>query len=125
MKTRLFKKADMVIIAAVLLAGVAALLFITLSQSGGRVAVIEYRGETVKTIDLENVKEEYTVVVKGDLEVVIEVSPRGIRFASSPCPDKRCVGFGVLSKKGQVAVCLPAGVSVRITGEGEYDGVTG
>ncbi|MBQ6043089.1 MAG: NusG domain II-containing protein [Clostridia bacterium] len=125
MKTRLFKKADLFIALAVLLIGAAALIFISLSQGGGRTAVVEYRGETVRVIDLDGVKEGYTFTVSGDLEVVIEVSPQGIRFLSSPCPDKRCVEFGLLSKKGQVAVCMPAGISVRITGEGEYDGVTG
>ncbi|MBQ6183476.1 MAG: NusG domain II-containing protein [Clostridia bacterium] len=125
MKTRLFKKADLFIALAVLLIGAAALIFISLSQGGGRTAVVEYRGETVRVIDLDGVKEGYTFTVSGDLEVVIEVSPQGIRFLSSPCPDKRCVEFGLLNKKGQVAVCMPAGVSVRITGEGEYDGVTG
>lgn len=125
MKTRLFKKADLFIALAVLITGIAALLLISLSQGGGRTAVVEYRGETVRVIDLDGVKEGYTFTVSGDLEVVIEVSPQGIRFLSSPCPDKRCVEFGLLNKKGQVAVCMPAGVSVRITGEGEYDGVTG
>ena len=125
MKTRLFKKADLFIALAVLLIGAAALIFISLSQGGGRTAVVEYRGETVRVIDLDGVTEGYTFTVSGDLEVVIEVSPQGIRFLSSPCPDKRCVEFGLLNKKGQVAVCMPAGVSVRITGEGEYDGVTG
>lgn len=125
MKTKLFKKADLFIALAVLITGIAALIFISLSQGGGRTAVVEYRGETVRVIDLDGVKEGYTFTVSGDLEVVIEVSPQGIRFLSSPCPDKRCVEFGLLSKKGQVAVCMPAGISVRITGEGEYDGVTG
>ena len=111
MKTRLFKKADLFIALAVLLIGAAALIFISLSQGGGRTAVVEYRGETVRVIDLDGVKEGYTFTVSGDLEVVIEVSPQGIRFLSSPCPDKRCVEFGLLNKKGQVAVCMPAGVS--------------
>ncbi len=125
MKTRMFKKADLFIAFAVLFAALCALLAISLAGGNGRTAVIEYRGETVKVIDLDSVAAPYTFTVEGDLEVVMEVSPQGIRFAYSPCPDKLCERFGTLGKKGQVAVCMPAGISVRITGEGEYDGVTG
>lgn len=127
MKTGLIKKADIIILAVCLLAGAALMLAFSLSGGESRQAVIEYRGKTVKVIDLDSVTEEYVFTVEGDLKVEICVSPQGIRFLSSPCPDKLCVRFGALNKKGQVAVCMPAGVSIRIRGaeDGGYDGVTG
>ena len=125
MKTALIKKTDLIIIVCCLLAGAALICVFAFSGGKSREAVVEYRGDTVCVIDLDKVTEEYTFTVKGDLEVGIGVSPEGIRFVSSECPGKLCVHSGVMNKKGRVAVCLPAGVSVRIRGSEEYDGVTG
>ena len=125
MKIGLFKKADLIIIAFCIIAGIAAFIFFSSSGGEGRQAVIEYRGETVRVIDLDSVAEEYTFTVRGDLDVEITVSPEGVRFSASACPDKLCVAFGTLSKRGQIAVCMPAGVSVRVRGGEGCDGVTG
>ena len=125
MKTALIKKTDLIIIFCCLLAGAALLCVFAFSGGKSREAVVEYRGETVCVIDLDKVAGEYTFTVNGDLEVVIGVSPEGIRFVESGCPGKLCVRSGAINRKGQVSVCLPAGVSVRIRGSEGYDGVTG
>lgn len=125
MKTALIKKTDLIIIFCCLLAGAALICVFAFSGGKSREAVVEYRGETVCVIDLDKVAGEYTFTVNGDLEVVIGVSPEGIRFVSSECPGKLCVRSGAINRKGQVSVCLPAGVSVRIRGSEGYDGVTG
>ena len=63
---------------------------------------------------------------KDGIELTLEVTDGRIRFRQSGCPDKICVHSGWLSKKGQTAACLPAGVSVRIEGGGgELDAVAG
>ena len=38
----------------------------------------------------------------------------GIRFVESPCPDHTCESFGVLTKQGDWAACLPARASVTV-----------
>jgi len=124
-KTKLIKKAD--IIASVIIIAVSLTAFFFLRGGEGRVAVVEYNGKTVKTIDLSEVKQEYTFTVNGDLTVEITVSPDGIRFTDSECRDKLCMKFGLLSQRGDMAACVPAKVSIRITGgtNETVDGVTG
>lgn len=44
----------------------------------------------------------------------IRVHDGRVRFVDSPCPNKLCVHTGWLSQGGEVAVCLPNRVSVKI-----------
>ena len=50
---------------------------------------------------------------------VIEISGKTVRFASSDCPDQVCVRTGTLTRAGQIAVCLPNRVVVRLVGAGQ------
>jgi len=39
-----------------------------------------------------------------------------IAFTESDCPDKLCVRSGYISRIGQIAVCVPNRVSIRVVG---------
>lgn len=102
-----------------------ALIVFVLSRAlapAGRTAVIEQDGKTVAEVSLAAVQETQTFSVRG---AVIEVTAEGARFADSDCPDRICVETGLLRRAGESAVCLPNRVSVRITGSGGADAVTG
>lgn len=47
-------------------------------------------------------------------ESLIRVQDGQVRFVASPCTTQQCVHQGWLSQGGEVAVCLPNRVSVRI-----------
>ena len=85
-------------------------------------AVIEQDGKTLHRIAFASLSETETLSV-GD--TVIEVGPEGARFVTSPCPDQVCVRAGLCSRAGDTAVCLPQRVSIRITGDGGADALTG
>ena len=124
MKSRLIKKTDIIVSLVLLCAGV--LVFVLLGKGDGRTAVIEYNGKTVKEIDLDSVKDEYSFTFDGDVSVEFTVNKDGIRFSASGCPDGICMDFGAISKPGQTAICAVAKVSVRIVGSSQtVDGVTG
>lgn len=44
-----------------------------------------------------------------------------VGFTESNCPQKVCINTGFIGKPGEFAVCLPAGVFVRIKGRSEKD----
>ncbi|MBQ8731759.1 MAG: NusG domain II-containing protein [Oscillospiraceae bacterium] len=50
-------------------------------------------------------------------------SDGSVCFESSDCPDRLCVQKGRLSLAGDVAVCLPNGVVLRLEGEGDHPDV--
>lgn len=70
-------------------------------------------------------KTDITVEGKDGIILSVEIEDGRVRVAHSDCPDQVCVHSGWLSKNGQTAACVPAGVSVRVVGGSqEVDGVT-
>lgn len=113
MRSRL-KWGDFVIIAAVLLlaAGIAAAL--ALGQGGGRLYAEVWQDNTlVERVELTD-STDRTIDLDG--HNVIVLSGRTAAMQSADCRDQVCVRTGTLTHAGQVAVCLPNRVVLRITG---------
>ncbi len=51
----------------------------------------------------------------GEMEIIIENGMA--RIARSPCPGQDCVRQSWISKPGDLAVCVPSGVYIVISGE--------
>lgn len=47
---------------------------------------------------------------------VIEIRHGRVRFISSPCRGQQCVHSGWLAHAGDLAACLPNGITVTVTG---------
>lgn len=115
MNLKFIKKGDIIIIAVILLAA-AVFTFRSNSKTESVQAVITVDGETVKTVDLSNIKEKITFIPATDPRVVITAENGEIRFESAECEDKLCVACGNLSKHGDTAVCLPSKTVITVTG---------
>ena len=115
MNVKLFKKGDLAVIAAVILA---ALIFAYFSNSGSEkpVAVISVDGVTVETVELDSLQEKTEINLGGEYNIKIVAENGGIRFEHSDCKDKLCINTGTLKKGGDVAVCLPAKTVITVTG---------
>ena len=101
MDRKLLRKADIFIIAAVIVA--AAALWLALSQYQGKLeAVVTVDGEVLRTVDL---------------------SSGAIWVAEAGCRDKLCAACGKLTRMGDTAVCLPARTVITVSGS-ELDAVT-
>ena len=80
----------------------------------GNQAAILVNGKHKMSIDLY---ENRLFKVKGKLgESELQVMDGKIRFLSSPCDGKQCIYQGWISQSGEIAACVPNGVSVRILG---------
>ncbi len=124
-----FEKTDLTAIFLVLAVCCVGILFLTHYRSdAGSAAYAEIRvnSRLYDTIDLKKVTAPYSLTVKGNFSVTLEISSDGVRFISSECPDKLCVHSGLLTA-GSSAACLPAGVSVTVKGNGtrSVDGIVG
>lgn len=102
-------------------------LYISYKQNTDKkIAVITKDNTLIQEISLDEVSENYDINVDGDIPVVISVGKDCIYFKKSDCPDKICVNTGKLTRVGDIAVCLPAKVSVEIRGsEKSFDSITG
>lgn len=115
MKTKLFRKGDIAVIAVILIVA-AAFYFFKVSDSDKLEAVITVDGEIIETIELDAEKEKRLISLKTNPEVIIAVENGAIYFEESGCDDKLCVLCGKLTKKGDTAVCLPAKTVVTVKG---------
>ena len=100
------------IFAAVILALAGVLWVMHLGAKPGKSAFVEMIGGKTQTISLET---DGVYHIEGaKLPVTLEVTDGKIRFIDSQCPDHLCEGFGWVQTEYDSAVCVPAGVSVRV-----------
>ena len=120
----LLRRGDLLVAGIVLLAAAALLIDMRLLSRPGASAVVTTPGGSFTLALDSNTTRELTG--RDGIRVALRVHDGKIRFDSSGCPDKLCVHTGWLSRSGQSAACLPAGIAVRIEGgESPIDAVAG
>ncbi len=79
--------------------------------------VIEVKGTEVKRFILGQDTENKKIEIKGMLGYsIIEIGKDRVRMYQSPCDNGDCLKVGWISKPGQMIVCLPNQVAVKIIG---------
>ncbi len=122
MDKKLFRKADIIIILAVLV--IAGVFLLWQYSSGDNLrAVIAVEGKVVETLDLDKITGKKVIIPDTSPKVKIVAEKGSIRFDEAECRDKICVSRGKLYRKGDTAVCLPSKTVITITG-GSVDAVT-
>ena len=118
----LFRKADAIVILAVIALAVLLFLF-GLSENEASTLVISADGkETVYLLD----KDTAIDIESEGVRLTITVEDGAAYVSSTTCKSAICSHSGKISRPGQIIVCAPAKVSVRIIGKGgELDAVTG
>ena len=105
----------LVVLAVVLLAVAAALLFyLPRSQSGTLTVVIEASGQELRRVPLSYFTE--TTVTSRGYTLHIAAEGGAVSVTDSDCPTQDCVHTGRISHAGQSIVCLPAQVVVHLEG---------
>ena len=111
---------DILIVMAIVLASVLLLVLPSQKTADSLVAVIIANNAEVGRIDL-NQTDEVIVVDLSEHGVVITAQDGHISFTSSTCADQTCVNTGRLEHAGDIAVCLPNRVLVKIEGISSSD----
>ena len=115
---KLIKKADIILIALVLL--LVLLWFLLTPEAENTLAVITVDGKVCKTVDLKSAKDEKIQI--GNM--LIYADNGEIWVSCSDCPDGLCENTGKIKRAGQIIACVPNKVVITIKGV-EADGVTG
>ena len=110
------------IIITLVVAAVAVVLFLSAlpGSTDNLVAVITVNGEEAERIEL-SADMEPVVVTLEEVGVVITAQDGKVAFTYSDCPDQTCVHTGWLSSAGDIAVCIPNEVIVKIEGAPHND----
>ncbi len=115
---------DMLLMGFLLL--VALLLFVLpfLAGEGTRAEIVIAETGTVKSVSLDT-DGTYEIAARG-VRLTVQVADGAVWVSHSDCRDGICRNTPPISRPGQSIVCAPAGVVVRISGEGAVvDGVSG
>lgn len=113
---------DAILIATLLLAGGALLLWLGLTRQIGGVARVQIDGETVMELPLsQDARVELGEPGHGNTLVIENGAAQVI---AADCPDQVCVRQGAVRYNGESIVCLPHKLIVSIEGGGS-NGVDG
>ncbi len=123
----LLKRADVVIVAVVLL--FAALIYIVpvlMASDADSELLITVNGEEYRRIPLSDKNYTEIIEIEGDYHNTIEVKDGTAAFIYADCPDKDCVKAGKLNETHGFAACLPNHVSISIVApDREIDSIVG
>lgn len=107
-------RADIAVILATLILLPSLYLHYWGNDSHGEQIVIRSSGQPAQYYSLyDNQK----IHVNGPLgDNIIEIRDAQVRFIHSPCQGQQCIHTGWLNQDGQIAACLPNGVTVQVIG---------
>ncbi|MGL4485134.1 MAG: NusG domain II-containing protein [Anaerovoracaceae bacterium] len=131
--SKYIKKADVIlIIAIVIITATAFILFTNVNYAeigsgteGKKVQIIADRkivGEYSFTEkELININKKHEIIPIEDCEFqnsynIVKVSKNAVKMSFAECPDHRCIKQGKISEVGQVIVCLPNKLIIKIVG---------
>ena len=110
--------ADIILI-AVLTVITAAILFSRFAHAEGGTVCIVSSPEGTNRYPLS---EDRTIEISSNgIELRLEISDGQAAVTYSTCPDGICRNTGAVSRPGQAIVCVPAQISVKVSGGSEGD----
>ena len=116
MEEKRFARGDLKLIAALLLAGLAIILLLTLNRRDGRQVVVRVDGQIAARLPLAQ-DASYPVEIEGTVTNVLTIKDGAVRMEEADCPDHLCIHRGAIRYAGDSIICLPNKVVVEISGE--------
>jgi hypothetical protein len=116
--------ADKVLIGCLIILSLASYPFVRRMTKAGETVQIEANGTVYELVSLHT---NQSFSVPGPLgNTIVVVQDGKVSVAESPCRAKICVRTGHIAHNGDLIVCVPNKVVVRVTGNEElpYDAIT-
>ncbi len=123
-KIPIFRKTDIIIIAAVIAIAAVSFLVAVKNTSSANMVVVRVNGEiTAEYPYSEN--GEYEIKGENGIELTLVIAD-GVSVRSPNCPDKLCEKTGLITNTSQSIICLPGRISITLEGDSnEVDAVVG
>jgi len=106
------KKADIILIASLLILAAAVFLVVKLTQKPGSWAVVAVEGQEIQRIRLS---EDGIYELNGGTNT-LEIKDGRAHMIKADCPDKLCTYQGFIDSDGQAIICLPNRLTVVVSG---------
>jgi hypothetical protein len=121
---KILKIGDYIFIGLILIGFVIGLFLLRSSAIAGQtVSIFNENRELYRLLILE----DRTIAVQGEIgETVVKIEHGKVWIESAPCPHQLCKNMGKISRSGEIIVCIPNKLIIRIEGRGEHsiDGMT-
>lgn len=120
----LLTRADKLLIVLLFITSILSLPVIRhFQKSNNSYAIIEVNAKELKKVSL---LEEKELEIMGELGIsILKIEKERIKIIKSPCPHKLCVKMGWISQPGEIIICIPNKVVVRIAGgDSAFDGIS-
>ena len=135
----IFKKADVILLAVLVAAGLIASLAVARSGHDGGSITVKVGGKTAGSSALD---EDRTLLITSDGTVreaqdqesgslsdynIIQIKNGSVNMTEADCHNQVCVNHKPISRTGQSIICLPHKVVVEITSgkeDGDYDTIS-
>lgn len=116
-------KTDKIIFWSTIFFALILLLFsnVLCKTTGRRIVTIELDGRTYASYSMDSLSDCRTIEIKDDRGYTkIEISQDYAKIIDSDCNDKRCIGE--IHNSGDILVCIPHRLVMKIEGDGGADG---
>jgi len=112
-------KSDIKLIVIIIFISIILLLIINLTKKDSNKALVYYKDEIIKEIDL-SIDDKYTIQGENG-NIVIEVKNNMIRVIEENSKNNLCSKQGFISESYESIVCLPNKVVITISKDNNYD----
>ena len=115
-----FTKMDRIIIISVILLAIMSYLLFTIFLFSKRPKTLEIfvDGKLYGSYNLAEINTEKVVEINTEFGYnVLKITPDGAEMREASCPDKRDLKSGKITRSGQMIICVPNRVSVKLTGD--------
>ena len=121
---KILKIGDYIFIGMILIGFVIGLLWIRFNPAEGQtISIFLENRELYRLL----IFEDRTITVQGNIgETVVKIEHGKVWIESAPCPHQLCKNMGKISRSGEIIVCIPNKLLIRIEGSSEHsiDGMT-
>ena len=112
-------KADKIVVGLILIFAIVFYMVFNIIVFGDNPerVVISVDGDEYASYKLSEIVDKKTVRIETEFGVnVVEITNRGARVIEASCPDKLDVHCGEINKNGQMIVCVPNRLTIRLYG---------
>ncbi len=116
--------ADKLLIAIFLLAGFLSLVVLHQLRQQGNCFSVSMVGSKEQFYSLD--KNQQLAFAGALGTTIVQVKNKQVRVLASPCPEKICIKSGWIQRTGDILVCVPNKIVIRINGKqnGQFDVIT-
>jgi hypothetical protein len=112
---KIISPGDKILVVLIFAFGIVSLAALKHLRQPGDSVIIEAKGQIVQRLDLNTSQE---ITVNGPIgKTIIKIDHGAAQVIHSDCPEKICVKTGKITHAGEIIVCVPNKVVVKIIGK--------